>query len=100
MCKLQRYACWPMCLTQTQDKQQQAECAEKLTAEVHWLEGQADDEGPYFLGPDFSLVDATIAPWFLRQVGVGPLRRQCSPLHATLLSWHPQTDTQLCLGAL
>jgi hypothetical protein len=39
-------------------------------AEVRWLEGQADEAGPFFLGPDFSLVDATMAPWFLRQVGV------------------------------
>jgi glutathione S-transferase len=60
------------CLTHCippQDKQQQAECAEKLTAEVRWLEGQADEAGPFFLGSDFSLVDATMAPWFLRQVG-------------------------------
>jgi len=51
-----------------QDKQQQVECAEKLRAEVTWLEGEANATGPFFLGADFSLVDATLAPWFLRQV--------------------------------
>lgn len=68
-----RHVCAFTPCIQLQDKQQQAECAEKLTAEVRWLEGQADEAGPFFLGPDFSLVDATMAPWFLRQVGSGML---------------------------
>jgi glutathione S-transferase len=50
-----------------QDKQQQAECAKKLRAEAAWLEGEAHLSGPFFMGSDFSLVDAALAPWFLRQ---------------------------------
>ena len=96
---------------QPQDKQQQAECAEKLTAEVRWLEGQADEAGPFFLGPDFSLVDATMAPWFLRQVwvfgmlccgGIVSMHHYCVVGHASLCAlpctvcWRtPETEGQL-----
>ncbi|BDA45327.1 probable glutathione S-transferase omega-1 [Coccomyxa sp. Obi] len=42
--------------TGPQDKAQQAEVAQQLQAECDWLEDNADQAGPYFLGAEFSLV--------------------------------------------
>lgn len=39
-----------------QDKAQQAEVAQQLEEEYDWLEDNADQAGPYFLGAEFSLV--------------------------------------------
>lgn len=50
-----------------QDNGQQEECAQQITTEMKWLESQAHDDGPFFSGSQFSMVDAAIAPWFLRQ---------------------------------
>lgn len=50
-----------------QGREQQLECAAKMMAELKWLEDEADPDGPYFLGKDFSMVDASLAPWFLRE---------------------------------
>lgn len=40
--------------------------AKEIHAELAFLEGQIHPEGPYFLGPSFSLVDCVLAPWLLR----------------------------------
>eukprot|EP00775_Hariotina_reticulata_P005210 gene5210-5448_t len=39
---------------------------EELTKVLQWVEGLVNKEGPYFLGRDFSLVDAAIIPFYLR----------------------------------
>ena len=39
-----------------QDVGQQAEVAEQLQAECDWLEDNADQAGPFFMGTEFSLV--------------------------------------------
>lgn len=49
-----------------QEKQQQKEAAEQLSHACEWLDRHCDAEGPYFLGPQFTLVDAALAPFFLR----------------------------------
>eukprot|EP00878_Enallax_costatus_P016290 GHUV01017087.1.p1 GENE.GHUV01017087.1~~GHUV01017087.1.p1 ORF type:complete len:240 (+),score=82.52 GHUV01017087.1:537-1256(+) len=37
-----------------------------LAAALKWAEGEASSEGPYFMGRDFTLVDAAIIPFFIR----------------------------------
>lgn len=37
-----------------------------MTSELLWLEAEADAEGPYFLGKQFSAVDVALLPWFIR----------------------------------
>ncbi|EIE20099.1 glutathione S-transferase [Coccomyxa subellipsoidea C-169] len=49
-----------------QDVGQQAEVAEQLQAECDWLEDNADQAGPFFMGTEFSLVDCAMIPWFVR----------------------------------
>lgn len=40
--------------------------AAEAEAELQWLESQIHEEGPFFLGEQLTLVDAALAPWFLR----------------------------------
>jgi len=49
-----------------QDEEAQREAAWRLAVACEWLDAQCDAEGPYFMGPQFSLVDAALAPFFLR----------------------------------
>lgn len=44
----------------------QQECLDHLSGELRWLESQVHPVGPHFLGPQFSLVDAALLPWFQR----------------------------------
>ena len=37
-----------------------------LSEHLHWLEGRFDSAGPYIMGKEFSLVDASLLPFFLR----------------------------------
>ena len=37
-----------------------------MSQELIWLESEADRDGPYFLGKQFSAVDCTLLPWFIR----------------------------------
>lgn len=53
-----------MFLRQEAEAQQQA--AQQLTDVLHWLEGQFDGLGPYFMGNELSLVDISLLPFFLR----------------------------------
>jgi glutathione S-transferase len=53
-----------MLLRQTEEAQQ--ECRQRLAGVLEWLDSQADPEGPFFLGKQFTLVDAALAPFFLR----------------------------------
>ncbi|WIA20134.1 hypothetical protein OEZ85_005984 [Tetradesmus obliquus] len=43
-----------------------APAAEDLSAALAWLEGQASSSGPFILGAEFSLVDAALAPFYIR----------------------------------
>ena len=43
-----------------------AACSKAMAQELLWLEGQTDAEGPYYLGKQFSAVDCTLLPWFIR----------------------------------
>lgn len=49
-----------------QDKAEQEEAAGQLSRACEWLDCHCDADGPYFLGPKFTLVDAALAPFFLR----------------------------------
>ena len=49
-----------------QDKEGQQQAAQTLDTELQWLEGHFDSLGPYFLGTEFSLVDISLLPFFLR----------------------------------
>jgi hypothetical protein len=37
-----------------------------LHEQLRWLEGRFDSMGPFFMGAGFSLVDASLLPFFLR----------------------------------
>lgn len=41
-------------------------CSKAMSQELIWLEGQTHAEGPYFMGKQFSAVDCTLLPWFIR----------------------------------
>lgn len=49
-----------------QEAEAQQQCAQRLAGVIEWLDAQADAEGPFFLGKQFTLVDASLAPFFLR----------------------------------
>ncbi|CAL8468830.1 g8371 [Coccomyxa elongata] len=49
-----------------QDKEGQQQAAQTLDTELRWLEGHFDSLGPYFMGTEFSLVDISLLPFFLR----------------------------------
>ena len=49
-----------------QDKEGQQQAAQTLDTELRWLEAHFDSLGPYFLGTEFSLVDISLLPFFLR----------------------------------
>lgn len=49
-----------------QDKEGQQQAAQTLDTELRWLEGHFDSLGPYFMGTEFSLVDTSLLPFFLR----------------------------------
>ena len=48
-----------------QDAETLEQCQSDILAKFHWLENELQD-GPFFNGADFSLVDATYAPIFMR----------------------------------
>jgi len=68
-----------------QDQGQQQECADQITSEMNWLESQADLGGPFFFGEQFSLVDAALVPWFLRQDVLEKFRGYRMPTGTTKL---------------
>ena len=37
-----------------------------LHEQLRWLEGHFDSMGPYFMGAQFSIADASLLPFFLR----------------------------------
>ncbi len=49
-----------------QDPQGQQQGADALREQLRWLEGCFDSNGPFFMGEQFSLVDISILPFFLR----------------------------------
>ncbi|KAK9915028.1 hypothetical protein WJX75_003796 [Coccomyxa subellipsoidea] len=49
-----------------QDSEGQQQAAQALSTELHWLEAHFDSMGPYFMGTEFSLVDISLLPFFLR----------------------------------
>jgi glutathione S-transferase len=51
---------------QAQDMSKQMEHGEELKTEISRLVDAADPEGPFFLGPELSIVDVQFAPWMLR----------------------------------
>ncbi|RJE22900.1 Glutathione transferase [Aspergillus sclerotialis] len=51
---------------QEQDQQKQISNAQELQNRLNQLITVANAQGPFFLGPDISLVDVQIAPWILR----------------------------------
>eukprot|EP00877_Chromochloris_zofingiensis_P011217 jgi/Chrzof1/6349/Cz18g05080.t1 len=48
------------------DPSSQETATSALNDALSWLESQAHPEGPYFMGPQFTLVDCAIAPFFVR----------------------------------
>ena len=72
-----------------QDKAQQQEVAKEIQDQLRWLEEHMDSDGPYFMGPRFSMVDVALLPWFIRMFildhyrGFG-LPDDCKKLNA----WH------------
>eukprot|EP00884_Botryococcus_braunii_P000996 jgi/Botrbrau1/10898/Bobra.0025s0072.2 len=72
-----------------QDKQGQAQAAEKLREELMWLEKECDGVGPFFLGEAFSLVDAGLIPWFLRLFVLKEYREFELPAECSkLINWY------------
>ncbi|KAL2839952.1 hypothetical protein BJY01DRAFT_250219 [Aspergillus pseudoustus] len=53
-------------LLQEQNQQKQIAHAEELRNHFNTLVGAADPQGPFFLGPNLSIVDVQIAPWIVR----------------------------------
>ncbi|CAG8269589.1 unnamed protein product [Penicillium salamii] len=51
---------------QEQDQQGQIEKAQELRASMEQLLEVAHSKGPFFMGPQISLVDVQAAPWILR----------------------------------
>ena len=51
---------------QAQDIEPQVKHAEGLKTEISRLVDAADPTGPFFLGPQISMVDVQFAPWMLR----------------------------------
>lgn len=49
-----------------QDGEGQQKASQALSAELQWLEGHFDSMGPFFMGAEFSLVDISLLPFFLR----------------------------------
>ncbi|KAM5356262.1 hypothetical protein ACJ41O_002908 [Fusarium nematophilum] len=66
-------------LVQTQDQALQRDASERLQANIDDLVQAADEQGPFFLGPTLSLVDANLAPFAQR------LSRVLTPLRG----WSP-----------
>lgn len=52
------------------DKEAFLTASKELSTALSQLESKLSPDGPYFLGQDFSLVDATVLPWLLRLVAV------------------------------
>ncbi|KAI5808718.1 hypothetical protein DFH27DRAFT_540784 [Peziza echinospora] len=67
---------------QEQDPLKFAEHGEELRMEITKLVNNADPVGPFFLGSFITLVDVSIAPWFLR------LRRVLTPCRG----WQPADE--------
>ncbi|KAF8422041.1 hypothetical protein EV426DRAFT_607300 [Tirmania nivea] len=72
---------------QEQDPLKVPEHAEELRVEIDKLVNVADAVGPFFMGPYITLVDVSVAPWFLR------LRRVLQPYRG----W-PPADVNSRLG--
>ncbi|KAL2819407.1 glutathione S-transferase [Aspergillus granulosus] len=53
-------------LLQEQNQRKQIANAKELRDHFNTLVGAADPQGPFFLGPDLSIVDVQIAPWMVR----------------------------------
>lgn len=53
-------------LTCRKGEDQRRQCGQIMTTELLWLESEASSEGPYFSGKQFSAVDLTLLPWFIR----------------------------------
>ena len=49
-----------------QEHAAQQEAAAALNEQLRWLEGHFDSMGPFVMGAEFSLVDASLLPFFLR----------------------------------
>ena len=49
-----------------QEQAAQQEAAAALHEQLRWLEGRFDSMGPWVMGAEFSLVDASLLPFFLR----------------------------------
>lgn len=51
---------------QEQDQEKQILHAQELQTRLNQLVTAAHDQGPFFLGPNLSLVDVEVAPWIIR----------------------------------
>jgi glutathione S-transferase len=68
-----------------QDSEGQQQAAQALSTELHWLEAHFDSMGPYFMGTEFSLVDISLLPFFLR---FGVLQHYRGFSLPSVRSWH------------